>query len=892
MKKGGIFIFVFAVLLIGIISATFTFTDYSLTDEYGPEETLIGWVKMSFEEESSASLFEFSVDGGSETISLLDLLNTDSSFVYTCNPLSCLSSYAVGGGGISKNWELDKEESAFVGFNIEGDNIIGISDFSILVSSDAGISETSQLTIDVLNDGGDIWKANIASGSFADKLWGCYSSSVQTATIIQTPYCEKITLPAAPNVKIGAGFIGSESATFVITIEKAEGGLEGSCEVALTGGGQIGCVPSDFVINEGGDYHVCVQAKSAEDANRYKINSETNNPCGYVGIFSGYVRDFEIFAEPGTYGAVGEFILDGEEIEGVNEDILDYIESTYDNDCSEGCIVPLKISATTYQNVDFSNAFLRYSDGGASLNTNVLYNLTENPATINADAQKLSINGAGFEVPEDYDIYTAVLEFDGNTIFSEDIKVVKVPIILSVTPTSVATFYPTTFTANIDSETEIQIYEWDFGNGDTDVTTANNVTYTYNDTGTYLLELEITDINNKTASKSFTISVGSASGTVTAMLEEKQTNLANIKTQMGSFTLFEQNVLETLLDIDTVETNLNIISDEIENTETEEDYQAILGDLMKVNIPSSLFLSLDSNSIIFYPKQENIEASALASITGESYDTSKKSKYARSILGWDVSNVDISLKQREISAISEEYEGAFLNVFEVVITKKAGCEEDPYILIKNIDNIMFATDYSEKLESGYYYFPLISESEKFTFATTELVDFTNLPLFVSPEISKLSLVNVDISPVNESGELKKWVLFALIMLLLVIVGVGFWIGLNLWYKKKYENYLFKNKNNLYNLFMWVENSKRKGLKENEIRTQLRKAGWNSEQTRYALRKYSGKRTGMPEIPVAKILKKRAEKKGPALGRSPKFFKKKKDKQNLNPGAQKRRFYNL
>ncbi len=38
---------------------------------------------------------------------------------------------------------------------------------------------------------------------------------------------------------------------------------------------------------------------------------------------------------------------------------------------------------------------------------------------------------------------------------------------------------------------------------------------------------------------------------------------------------------------------------------------------------------------------------------------------------------------------------------------------------------------------------------------------------------------------------------------------------------------------------------------------LKKSGWNSEQVTYALRKYAGKRTGMPEIiHTEKIFKKK------------------------------------
>ena len=52
---------------------------------------------------------------------------------------------------------------------------------------------------------------------------------------------------------------------------------------------------------------------------------------------------------------------------------------------------------------------------------------------------------------------------------------------------------------------------------------------------------------------------------------------------------------------------------------------------------------------------------------------------------------------------------------------------------------------------------------------------------------------------------------------------------------------------------YIESAKKRGLKDKEIRIKLKKAGWNSEQVSYVMKKYIGKRTGMFEIPVDKAL---------------------------------------
>jgi hypothetical protein len=294
---------------------------------------------------------------------------------------------------------------------------------------------------------------------------------------------------------------------------------------------------------------------------------------------------------------------------------------------------------------------------------------------------------------------------------------------------------------------------------------------------------------------------------------------------------------------------------------------------------------------MFYPKKENIDVDVLTDIAGGSYESSREEKYASAVLGWGVQNVDITLGYRKITASFENHDEPLLNTFEIDITKKSGSEGDPYVILKDMEGLTFAGDYSQQEKSGYFYFPLIQESKQIIFSTTEDVDFIDLPLFVSPEISQLSIVGF-VDPFDESGKLKKWILFSLIILLLIIVGMVFWIILHAWYKKKYENYLFKNKNNLYNLFTWIGNAKKRGLDEGKLRTQLGKAGWNSEQLRYAMRKYSGKKTGMPGPSFSEMRNKTREKKVVALGKIPKKLQEKLDQTKSQQQTGKKRFHNL
>jgi len=105
----------------------------------------------------------------------------------------------------------------------------------------------------------------------------------------------------------------------------------------------------------------------------------------------------------------------------------------------------------------------------------------------------------------------------------------------------------------------------------------------------------------------------------------------------------------------------------------------------------------------------------------------------------------------------------------------------------------------------------------------------------------------------EDERTNKWLIFGLVIVALLVIGTITYIVLQQWYKRKYEHHLFPNKNDLYNMAHYINNAKRKDMSNGDIEDNLRKAGWSGERIRYAMRKYVGKRTGMFEIPITKIV---------------------------------------
>jgi hypothetical protein len=147
------------------------------------------------------------------------------------------------------------------------------------------------------------------------------------------------------------------------------------------------------------------------------------------------------------------------------------------------------------------------------------------------------------------------------------------------------------------------------------------------------------------------------------------------------------------------------------------------------------------------------------------------------------------------------------------------------------------------------------------------VSLTDAPLYLFPTLSELKQAFVIASCNNNnvcdasSGETWKncrsdcspWHLALIWIIVMIVILFIIYILLQEWYKRRYEDHLFKNKNDLYNLINFISNSEKQGLARDAIYSKLSEKEWDSEQIRYAYNKFHGKRTGMWEIPIFKFM---------------------------------------
>jgi PKD repeat protein len=857
--------FVSFMLFINLISASAAVGNATdgLVDAYGPGETIIGWINLSLANEPTNSIFSNLSD---EKITLIALLKkaSNSGLTYTCNPASCDSDYSINNKESSKRLDINAGGYKLIAFNLTG-TVGVIYSFKFNLASNNLETQKFPLAVDILNDGDYEWNAYSGTENFGEKNYGCLTNfdSTGESYISSTPYCQRIALTKSPRVSIGAEVNAIEGANFTLSIEPADGSSSTQSCTGTTikdGVQEVSCLPEGSLKTDG-NYFVCISTKNRNDDNKYNMSYEvTANPCGFAAPFSGtYSYNFKIFAEQATYAPNINFTLNntelkasGSSVKNAEQYIKDYVSRIYNNNCSNGCIIPIKIYAGISQNLIVNEASMNYQSSGLSIITTDLYDAAETPAKISFPFQNLNIDEAGFTVPEKAGVYNISFYLDNTRILSKQINVGNIPSVNYVTPLIVAAKYPVLFRAGITAGSNITRYKWDFSDGTVITSIVPEMNHTYTTVGNYPLKITTTDQTGRNYTKTFAVLVESASEAIPDLLAEAEIKISSIQTEISTLSPFEKISLKSIFDVDSASGNITRLKSYAQTATTEAQYEAILKDLIQLRIPDGIGVTLSAKGLTYYPKADYADLDGISSIFGETYDLTKQQLYKEAIAEWDLKNTNTVLDYSELSSIYSDYTEASVKTFDITISYTG--TEEAYAAIKDVEGIKFGADITVKKENGYNYIKLNNGNTEITFYATGDIDFSSLPMIISPALSKVTLGE----SVSEDKGTNKWAKFLIIVLIIVIVAAIIWVLLKIWYKKRYENYLFRNRNNLYNLVNYIKTSKEKGLSERDISAQLRKAGWNSEQVTYALKKYAGKETGMPEIQIGFKLKKNTD----------------------------------
>jgi len=886
MKKD-VFILVF-VIVFSILSVSLVMSDFEEGKElydidliYGPVQPIIGWVNISLDKEPTDSL----LTGFDSSIELKEFLDkTDAS--YSCFPDDCASRYSSSGSGIgSKTFSINALKEKVLGIKLTGD-ITGINGLSFDVATNAGKSCLHPLKIDILDNGID-WKANEITNDFTCILsnnYGCwdeddYSSNQDFIITSESKYCEKINVIAPTRVfEIGAEITQGSGGEAEIIMEMDIGEVK-ECTEIVNSEGEVSCsVEFDDALEENVQAEVCISVESSDNG-KYKIKYESVSPCGFVG--SGEY-DFPIFVKPGKYEGVNDFTFNQDLIDDGNTGIElgpeiwgDYILNKYNGDCNPECVIPIKFYSGVSQTITISNLNLEYKRDGDLLETNI-YEVTETPALISSDFQKLDLVDGNFLTPDDYGEEEFRLELDDEEIFEEDIKIKPVPGIKNLMPNIVPALVDIEFSVVLEDIGINLTYTWDFGDGsDEQITKTNKITHMYSEIGSYEAVIKVSNEYGE-ASKTFQLNAISPKDAIDDVIIEYKEDLKNIKAQINTLPSWVQTEIEKKFDVDNLNSSVNLQERKYEDAFDDEDYIKIMTSLLELKIPYSLNISQLINPMNFFPVKEELDLEALENLGAGTADETKE-KYYNAINNWLQLNLDISLESKTYSFYYRDSKiEPLISYVKLVLEPKNDLDEVYLVVNGDPEKIQFrgidTKDVEETAEAVI--FSELIERETIEFLYPEGIDMQSFPIYISPELKYLD-TGVVAGVCNSNKKCEKargenyencrtdckplgWTIFWLFALIFSAFIV--YIVLQEWYKKHYESRLFTSKNQLFNLINFMNNSLNQGLKKSEVFEKLKPLGWVNEQLSYSWKKLHGKRTGMWEIPVFKWAEKKQVKK--------------------------------
>jgi hypothetical protein len=243
----------------------------------------------------------------------------------------------------------------------------------------------------------------------------------------------------------------------------------------------------------------------------------------------------------------------------------------------------------------------------------------------------------------------------------------------------------------------------------------------------------------------------------------------------------------------------------------------------------------------FYVTEDNINLGILGSYLQTDF-TSSEQAYKEEIVAWTWENLDLDINEKELSGQYDSGDQKPVSkIFKISVTPKISDIAESYLFIGEMENLLFSEDYGQIIQDGYWIIQLNGVSKEITFSTSENIEILNIPAFISPQISELTVIELEDSELEEDNSKSKQTLFLIVSFIVVIIGGIAWFIIQQWYNKKYETHLFRDRNNLYNLINYIHDSKKSGVEEKEISKSLKGNGWTNEQIVYALKKYKGKR---------------------------------------------------
>jgi len=907
--KKEICLFAFAIIFIALLFENFSAgvlignESHNISLIYGPLQKITGWVNISLENQLGNS----ELKAFNSSIPILDFLmkfSDDSNINFNCSPKDCKKGYSsiLNSGENIKNFQMNSSEEKLIGLRLTGE-IDDIIDLKFNVISISEESCLNPLKIDILDDSelNDLnieWMANnFSQDLICAKTFGCYDPANwvagQESQIIEFKnYCEKINLSSANSFRLGAEIIGSGDANFTMAITFNDDYKE--CYKALTGANnEITCdIEFDENFNSGGEAEICLIAEKLEDNANYKIKYEDETPCGYI---DSYPHDFPIFVNQKKYSSIGNFEFNQELIDlgqtyiDLVEEINDYLIEKYNSNCTEECIIPIKIYSGTEQILNLSDLTFTYNKQGLPISESKFYEIDQSDVLINSDFQKLDLEKADLLTPEEIGNISLKLILGTRKLFEETIEIKSIPTIKNIIPSNFSVLIPTKFTAILENMNDSEFnesfgnlsYLWDFGDETTIKTTnINTIKHIYSEIKDYNLTL---NISNKYGGVSKTIEVTPlpSKDTINNTLLDYKRDLKNFESDISLLEIWLQEKIKEFVNFNIILSELNRLTEEYAEGFIDDNKSIeIIGDLIKLKVPVNLSKMQSTEQIKFFPDEGQLDLNSLKSLGAGETNSSKK-EIINAINNWIIENIDLLLESEKYQIYFKDLnnsENNYLNnslISSIKLTLQPIQDLANLYLLFNIpeENLKFNQNFNVQNFSGglAIIFSDLNQEKILQFLYLDNINFLlDFPIFLSPKLSNLDLGIIPSGICNNNNLCEKELgenykncradCYPLLQTIFLLIGLFFmvfivYILLQEWYKKHYESHLFHDKNRLFNVISFIDNSLKQGLIKQEIFNKLNKLKWNGEQISYAWKRFNGKRIGMWEIPIFRGLEK-------------------------------------
>lgn len=876
--KRVVIIALLAVMLVSSCSASFLTGNQtaSIKSSFASGESLSGWINISIQNEPSDSLISSNFPG---SIKLIDFLENNSA-VYACNPLDCMDNYIASNSETSKSFSLQYNQEKIISFRFNG-KVSSVDDLSFNVSVQNAPSCISPLEIDILNDKNIEWKSKKFDNNFVCTVnsgYGCFNPSASSSGVRlkgssgenpKRPYCEKISLPQGGNFSVGAwvqeGSFPWNAGLLKMELYSLQNDLLNSCDLPEPSpqGGEINCTIS--YDNPGiQDYYVCIAYSDDTDYNLTRENSDTG-ACGFHAIpgEQSDMHDYYIFARGARYSNIGDFSFNQNvyETQGNSGSLLEYIQGylqeRFNNNCTSGCIVPIKFKSYGDLDIQIKDFNLEYSVSGDPANPeHHIYDTASEKARINSGFQKLDLSYSNITISGNYGNQTLNLLLGGSQIISQKISVISAPMIKGIIPNVLPAGAPVKFSLDmsIPANKSVVKYTWDFGdNSDKEDTATNSATHNYAEPGTYIITITIQDNLGVASTGKFNVVAGDPLTILNSTLKDYRQRINNLTSQVNTYPAWYKNILEKQLDLDNLDNELTVIEKKFAAANGEDDYINLMLNLSGMQVPKFIGKSSNGNFPVLF-NVDDLNFDYLKQLGAGIYDENSTQDYKNGLIKW-LSNINAEASYFTLSAYYDTEKKDLLNYFNLNLPDG----EQKFLIVSG--DVTFNSPDAKEFDGAS---GVALSGGNIEFIVSGEMNPLDLNAYLSPEFKNIEIIPSEgvcnYNKVCDAGE--NWrncrndcSPTGLVIIFLVVLALAAFLVyfiLQEWYKRKYENYLFPNRNDLFNLVNFIDNALTKGMQKQDIEKDLRKMNWNSEQISYALKKVKGKKTGMPfEINIPK-----------------------------------------